>query len=145
MNEVTPEQVGELAGKATDGPWFRGIYEIANELGDGVCYIARMPCQDILAPFVDSMEIKEDAFGNHDFIIAARNNWPRHASELLSLRKEAARLREDAARYRYLRSEGLDLVDWGMLTTETCDVGLDHAIDSRIKALSPNPKEGQSE
>lgn len=39
------------------------------------------------------------------------------------------------ARWEWMRSEGLDFIKWEGLTTETCDVGLDHQADKRRGAL----------
>ena len=39
--------------------------------------------------------------------------------------------KRDAKRYRWLRSH-LEYINFDGLTTDTCDVGLDHAIDSKI-------------
>lgn len=46
--------------------------------------------------------------------------------------EEMASLRRDAERYRWMRSEGLGFIRWEGFTTETCDVGLDGAIDAAI-------------
>jgi hypothetical protein len=46
----------------------------------------------------------------------------------------------DAARYQWIRSEGLSHIRWEGLTDETCDVGLDAAIDGRTAALDDNTK-----
>lgn len=40
----------------------------------------------------------------------------------------------DAARYRWLRSEGFSFVDVAKLTPDTSDIGLDYAIDAAIAA-----------
>lgn len=47
----------------------------------------------------------------------------------LELIAEVRRLREDAERYRWLRSDGLENINFKHLTSDTCDIGLDHAID----------------
>lgn len=45
-------------------------------------------------------------------------------------------LKADAARYRWLRSEGLQYIRIQDLTCDTCDIGLDHAIDTRLSPTS---------
>lgn len=48
--------------------------------------------------------------------------------------REGPAMIRDARRYRWLRSDGLGHVRWEGLTTETCDVGLDFAIDRMLDA-----------
>lgn len=46
--------------------------------------------------------------------------------------KEYQKLVRDAERYRWLRSDGLRHIDFTDLTPDTCDIGLDYAIDMEI-------------
>lgn len=62
-------------------------------------------------------------------------------TDLLRANKELSSLNfdlwADAARYRWLRSEGFEYVRVQDLTCDTSDIGLDQAIDLRIAAKSP--------
>lgn len=49
----------------------------------------------------------------------------------------------DALRYRWLRSEGFRHINFEGLTCDTCDVGLDHAIDEEIAKLQPKGSIGR--
>lgn len=44
----------------------------------------------------------------------------------------------DAARYRWLRADGLGHINFEGLTSDTSDVGLDYAIDAAILTTKPN-------
>jgi hypothetical protein len=48
----------------------------------------------------------------------------------------------DAARYQWLRNHGLIHFKWESFTSDTSDVGLDHAVDEGIKALQPQSAPG---
>ena len=61
-----------------------------------------------------------DPFDGHDWSVV----------QLARAFREAER---DAQRYRWLRSEGIDRINFGGLTPDTCDVGLDSAIDDEIE------------
>ena len=56
--------------------------------------------------------------------------------EVLAIAKYLGNLIQDAERYRWMRADGLSFIKWDGLTTETCDVGLDFAIDKRLDATS---------
>jgi hypothetical protein len=47
---------------------------------------------------------------------------------------EVRSLEADARRYRWLRSAGLQYVHVARLTPDTCDIGLDTAIDAALSA-----------
>jgi hypothetical protein len=55
---------------------------------------------------------------------------------ITELEAQLAAVQADAARYRWLRSDGLKHIDFDDLSTETCDVGLDYAIDAAIAGAS---------
>lgn len=48
--------------------------------------------------------------------------------------RDAAELKRDAERYRWLRSKGLERIRWEGFTTDTCDIGLDYAVDQAMLA-----------
>lgn len=68
--------------------------------------------------------------------ITALIHQAREAIAVPALRAEIAELRRDAERYRWLRSDGLELIRFGDLTPDTSDVGLDAAIDWELKVKS---------
>jgi hypothetical protein len=132
-SEVTPEQVGELAGKATAAPF-------AVVTSRDVFAAVISPC---IATIASDFENEADAY----FFVCARNNWPRHASELLELKREAARLREALKRVNF-EAESLAINNNCFSLDAILD---DHAcsyceiVHVVHEALSPNPKEGQPE
>ena len=42
-------------------------------------------------------------------------------------------VKKDAARYQWLRNKGIERINWEGFTTETCDIGLDHAIEKTME------------
>lgn len=64
----------------------------------------------------------------------------RLAADLLRANNELSSenfdLKADAARYRWLRSDGFEYVRVQDLTCDTSDIGLDHAIDRRISVTA---------
>lgn len=68
---------------------------------------------------------------------SSSDDVPRLCETIRAKDARIAELEANASRYEWLRSDGLDFIKLAELTCDTCDVGLDHAIDVRLAAVPP--------
>lgn len=64
--------------------------------------------------------------------VTAAQTIAHQAACITELEAQLAEAKKDADRYQWLRGEGLNHIDFEGLSDETCDVGLDYAIDAAI-------------